>query len=88
MAKQVTHAVEFRDPIQPTIGHDKYLLVLACGDGSVYEFQKIEDAPLWNLRSRGDRTEDPRSWTARHAPLPGDVEDTLDDLVGAKSWNQ
>jgi len=88
MAKQVTHAVKFTDPIQPSIGPDRLLFVLACGDGSIYEFQKIEDSPLWNLRSRGDRAESPHNWTARRAPLPEDVEDTLDDEVGEKKWTQ
>jgi hypothetical protein len=88
MAKQVTHAVEFRDPIQMSLGPDKYLFVVACGDGSIYEFQKMEDSKLWNLRSRGSTDESPRSWTARRAPLPGDVEETLDEMIGKDYWNQ
>lgn len=88
MAKQVTHAVNFTDPIQPSIGPDRLLFVLACDDGSIYEFQKMDDAPLWNLRSRGDRAESPHNWTARRAPLPADVEDTLDEEVGEKKWTQ
>lgn len=88
MSKSVTNAVRFRDPIQPDIGPDRELFVLACNDGSVYEFQKMEDAPLWNLRSRGERSESPHYWTSRSAPLPADVKETLDEEVGKKSWNK
>lgn len=86
MAKEVTNAVKFRDPIQGDIGPDRYLFVLACDDGSVYEFQKLEDAPYWNLRSRGDRSEPVSSWTARRAPLPGDVKETLDEYT--EQWQK
>jgi hypothetical protein len=88
MAKEVSHAVKFRDPIQPNIGTDKLLFVLVCDDGSVYEFQKMEDSPLWNLRSRGSLDESPRQWTSRRAPLPTDVTDTLNEALGEKSWNK
>jgi len=88
MAKQVTHAVNFSDPIQPDLGPDRVLFVLACGDGSIYEFQKLEDAPLWNLRSRGDRDKSPHEWTARRAPLPTSVIDTLDDELGEDKWSK
>lgn len=87
MAKEVTHAVEFRDPIQPEIGPDKHLLVLACDDGSLYEFQKFEDSPLWNIRARGERGEPRVNWTDSSAKLPGDVEDQLDDITD-ESWTK
>lgn len=88
MAKEVTHAVEFRDPIQPSVGLDRKLFVLACDDGSLYEFQKYEDAPKWTLRRRGEIGAEPHEWSQRHAPLPGDVEETMDEAVGKKSWTQ
>lgn len=89
MGKTVTHAVNFRDPIQPDVpGPDRELFVLVCGDGSVYEFQKMEDAPLWNLRSRGAVDEPRSSWTTRRAPLPADVKETLDDELGEKKWTK
>jgi hypothetical protein len=81
MAKEVTHAAKFRDPIQPDIGPDRLLFVLACDDGSIYEFQKMEDAPIWNLRSRGERSKSPEQWTTRSAPLPGDVKELLDSAL-------
>lgn len=86
MAKQVTHAVNFTDPIQPTLGPDRRLFVLACDDGSIYEFQKMSDAPVWNLRARGSRGEARTAWTTRRAPLPSDVKDTLNDTLGEKKW--
>jgi hypothetical protein len=88
MAKEVTHAVRFTDPIQQSIGPDRLLFVLACDDGSVYEFQKIEDAPLWNMRARGSVDEPPRTWTSRKAPLPTDVKETLNEAVGEKRWTK
>lgn len=84
MAKSVTHAVEFRDPIQPDIGPDRYLLVFACDDGSIYEFQKMEDEPVWNLRSRGERGEHRSRWNTRRSPLPSDVKETIDELTDTK----
>lgn len=86
MAKEVTHAVEFRDPIQPELGPDRQLFVLTCDDGSIYEFQKLEDAPLWNLRARGEIGEPRNHWTQRKAPLPSDVKDTLNDTLGQNKW--
>ena len=88
MAKEVTHAVQFRDPIQSSIGPDRLLFVLACDDGSVYEFQKMEDAPMWNLRARGSLDEPRSAWTTRRAPLPTDVIETLDETFGKKKWNK
>lgn len=88
MAKTVTHAVDFTDPIQPDLGPDRLLLVLTCDDGSVYEFQKMEDSPKWNMRSRGSTDEDPQFWKTRRAPLPTDVTDTLDEMVGEKRWTK
>jgi hypothetical protein len=86
MGKTVTHAHEFRDPIQISAGPDRHLIVLACDDGSLYEFQKLDDAPVWNLRARGSRDEPRRDWTDRKAPLPQDVTDTLDEMAGEKGW--
>lgn len=86
MAKTVTHAERFTDPIQASIGPDRLLFVLACDDGSIYEFQRHEDSPLWSMRARGSRDSD--DWTQRRAPLPTDVEETLDETVGKKKWNK
>jgi hypothetical protein len=88
VAKQVTHAVEFTDPIQGSIGPDRLLFVLACDDGSVYEFQRYEDSNKWNLRARGGTDEPPRTWTSRRAPLPSDVTGTLDETVGEDKWTK
>lgn len=88
MAKTVTHAVEFADPIQPELGPDRILFVVTCGDGSVYEFQQMEDAPLWNLRSRGNTDEPIHSWTTRSAPLPTDVIETLNEHLGVGKWEK
>lgn len=88
MGKEVTHAVEFSDPIQPEIGPDRILFVLVCDDGSAYEFQKIEDAPQWNLRARGSLDDPRHRWTTRRAPLPTNVIDTLDDELGEKKWTK
>jgi hypothetical protein len=88
MAKEVTHAVEFRDSVQPDIGPDRYLLVLVCDDGSIYEFQKMEDAPIWNLRARGNRDDPRHQWTHRSAPLPNDVTSVLNDRLGEKKWQK
>ena len=88
MGKTVTHAVEFRDPVQPSIGPDRLLFVTACDDGSIYEFQRHEDSPLWSLRSRGGRDKPRSEWTRRRAPLPADVEDTLDEELGKKKWSK
>lgn len=88
MGKSVTNAVRFRDPIQPDIGLDRELFVLTCDDGAIYEFQKIEDAPLWEFRARGEKYESPEYWETRRAPLPGDVKATLDEIVGDKSWEK
>mgnify|MGYP006285349999 CR=1 FL=1 len=88
MAKEVTNAVKFRDPIQPSIGPDRELFVLACDDGSIYEFQKMEDSPVWNLRARGGRSEPRSSWTTRRAPLPADVKEILNDTLGKKKWTK
>ncbi len=88
MAKQVTHAAKFTDPVQATIGPNRLLFVTACDDGSIYEFQKLEDAPLWKLRSRGYRDSHPSNWNTRRAPLPADVEETLDEELGEKKWSQ
>ena len=87
MAKEVTHTVEFRDPVQPDIGPDRQLLVLACDDGSLYEFQKYPDEPKWVMRRRGERGAQAHEWTQRRARLPGDVEDTLDDVAGKGQWS-
>jgi len=88
MAKQVTHAVDFTDPIQPALGPDRVLFVVTCDDGSIYEFQKMEDSPLWNLRARGARDESRDQWSSRRAPLPADVKETLDEELGEKKWAQ
>lgn len=88
MAKEVTNAVQFRDPFQRRLGPDRLVFVLACDDGSVYEFQKLEDAPAWNLRRRGERSEPVSRWTDRRAPLPGDVTETLDDALGKGNWHK
>ena len=88
MSKEVTHAVDFADPIQASIGPDRMLFVLACDDGSIYEFQKLEDAPKWNMRSRGSTDEDPSFWSASKAQLPKDVKETLNQLVGKKKWTK
>lgn len=88
MGKEVTHAVQFRDPIQMDVGPDKLLFVLACDDGSIYEFQKMSDGRIWSLRARGGRTNDPSEWTQRRAPLPSDVKETLDESVGEKWWTK
>lgn len=88
MAKEVTHAVTFRDPVQQEIGPDRYLFVVACDDGSLYVFQRLDDHPLWNLRARGSVDEEPRHWTTRSAPLPANVEETLNEHLGEKRWTK
>lgn len=88
MAKEVTHANRFKDPIQREIGPDRELFVLICDDKSVYEFQKLEDSPIWNLRSRGDFDEDSHYWTTRSAPLPADVREKLNDELGKGKWTK
>jgi hypothetical protein len=88
MAKEVTNAVKFRDPIQPVVGPDRELFVLACDDGSIYEFQKHTDSKIWNLRRRGERSNHPQDWTQRRAPLPSDVIEILDETLGEKKWTK
>lgn len=88
MAKQVTHAVEFRDPFQPSFGPDRSIFVVACDDGSLYEFQKMSDSRIWTMRARGDTSTPRRQWTQRRAPLPTDVTDTLDDALGENRWKK
>ena len=88
MGKTVTHAVEFRDPRQPSLGPDRHLFVLTCDDGSMYEFQKMTDDRIWSLRARGDTSTPRHDWTQRRAPLPNDVTETLDEAFGKKRWNK
>lgn len=88
MGKEVTHAVEFRDPRQMNLGPDRYLFVLTCDDGSIYEFQKMSDGRQWSLRARGDMKTPRRDWTQRRAPLPADVTDTLNETLGKKKWHK
>lgn len=88
MGKEVTHAVKFRDPRQPTIGPDREIFLLACDDGSLYEFQKMTDDRIWTMRSRGSTKEPRHSWSQSRAPLPGDVTDTLDETLGKKLWTK
>ena len=88
MGKTVTHANQFRDPHQYSIGPDRILFVLACDDGSVYEFQKMTDGNIWTLRARGDKSTPVAKWTQRRAPLPTDVIETLDETVGKKKWTK
>lgn len=88
MGKEVTHAVRFRDPRQPQVGPDRHLFIMVCDDGSIYEFQKMSDDRIWNLRARGSTSEARWKWTQRRAPLPGDVTETLDETFGEKKWTK
>jgi len=85
MGKTVTHAIRFRDPVQQSFGLDRLLYVVTCDDGSIYEFQKIEDGPIWTMRERGGRESE---FTQNHAPLPNDVEETLDENLGRLKWQK
>lgn len=88
MGKEVTHAVEFRDPRQMDLGPDRHLFVMVCDDMSVYEFQKMTDDRIWSLRARGDLTEHRSGWSQRRAPLPSDVKEILNDKFGDKFWTK
>ena len=88
MGKSVTHSVEFRDPIQESLGPDRYLRLLRCDDGSVYVFQKFEDGPLWTLRSRGSVSELVSRWSDSKATLPNDVIETMNTAAGTKNWQK
>jgi hypothetical protein len=88
MAKTVTNAAQFRDPHQRSLGPDRHLLVLGANDGSIYEFQKLEDAPCWTLRARGSRTKPRSQWTQSRAQLPSDVTETLNETLGEHGWQK
>jgi hypothetical protein len=85
MSKTVTNAVQFLDPIQQSFGLDRLLYVVACDDGSIYEFQKIEDGPIWTMRERGSRD---GGFSQNKAPLPTGVEETLDENLGRLKWQK
>jgi hypothetical protein len=86
MAKQVTHAVELRDPIQPDVGVDRLLYVVKCDDDSIYEFQTMEDAPLWEFRSRGELGDAIRDWSTASRRLPANVKELLNERLGRGKW--
>lgn len=88
MAKTVTNTVQFRDPHQRSLGPDRHLLVVGCDDGSIYEFQKLDDTPRWTLRARGSRSKPRRQWTRRRAPLPSDVTESLNETIGENNWEK
>jgi len=88
MAKAVTNAAQFRDPFQPSYGPDRNIFVVKCDDGGVYEFQKLEDEPVWDMRSRGSVDENPRYWSQSRAKLPADVVETLNSVFGEDFWTK
>lgn len=88
MAQEVTHAVEFRDPIQQSFGPDRRLFVVVTDTGNVIEFQRFEDSGKWSLKRRGSMKDSPHSWSQSRARLPADVIETMDDLLGEDDWTK
>ena len=88
MAQEVTHAVEFRDPIQQSFGPDRFLFVVVTDAGSVYEFQRFEDSGKWSLKTRGSLKDPTHDWSQSRARLPADVTETMDDVHGEKGWTK
>jgi len=88
MAQEVTHAVEFRDPIQQPVGPDRLLFVVATDSGSIYEFQRFEDSSKWSLKARGDVSDETHQWSQSRARLPSDVIEVMDDVHGEDGWRK
>lgn len=88
MAQEVTHAVEFRDPIQQSFGPDRFLFVVVTDTGNVIEFQRFEDSGKWSLKRRGSISEPVHGWSQSRARLPADVIETMDDILGDDNWTK